>query len=93
MRKHTHKYQRTDISKTPHKEYIVYRCVLPDCNHYIVPELLIGKRSLCHRCDEEFVITSDLARLAKPHCKECGPKNRKQLVDDELVDFLLGDVE
>ena len=69
--KHVHRYQRTNIAKQQGKKYEVYRCSLPDCNHYLVPELVVGKKSVCWRCGETFILVADLARLAKPHCKAC----------------------
>ena len=69
--KHAHRYKKVNLASSPGKVYIVYRCMLPDCNHYLKPELLIGKRANCWRCGENFVVTAEMARLAKPHCKKC----------------------
>ena len=75
--KHIHRYRRVNLSKTPGRKYPVYRCTLPDCNHYLTPELLVGKWGSCWRCGEKFIITGDLARLAKPHCKKCTREEEK----------------
>jgi ribosomal protein S27AE len=69
--KHIHRYKKVNLATTPHKEYLVYRCILPNCNHYLQPALLIGKQASCPRCGEEYIIAADLARLTKPHCRKC----------------------
>ena len=75
--KHIHRYKRVNLATTPHKKYPVYRCILPNCNHYISPALLIGKQASCPRCGVEYVITADLARLVKPHCRKCTIEKEK----------------
>lgn len=64
-----HKYRRKWLGKN--KEYEVYACVLPGCLHYIVPDLLEGKESICWRCNKVFTMTNTTKELAKPHCKNC----------------------
>ena len=98
--KHIHRYQRANIAKAQGKKYEVYRCSLPDCNHYLVPELVAGKKSICWRCGDPFVITTNLLRLAKPHCKNCtkpelsnrvvkisGDVNSNSKPTEELIDI------
>jgi ribosomal protein S27AE len=76
--KHVHKLQRYKYSTGN----IIYRCVLPDCNFKSVPALVLGKRSLCNRCGEEFILSEYSIRLAKPHCSNCHkPKNQYDLQD------------
>lgn len=62
-----HKYYRTKIGDN----YVVYKCGVAGCTHYVPPELLVDRYSICWRCGEEFVITKAAARLAKPHCVAC----------------------
>ncbi len=69
MSKHIHSYKRVDIGVS--KEYIVYRCILPHCSHYIVPTLVEGRESLCPRCGEVFIIGKSHLALANPHCDNC----------------------
>ena len=49
----------------------VFFCALPDCNFKINPSLALGKRSLCWRCGEPFIMNEYSLRLAKPHCENC----------------------
>ena len=64
---HTHKLKRHR-----HKSgNVVYFCCLPDCSYKINPSLALGKRSLCWRCDEPFIMNDYSLRLAKPHCPNC----------------------
>ena len=61
-----HKYHRVKMGKT--REYIVYRCALPTCTHYILRELVVGRESLCHRCGKAFILTNKSIQRAKPTC-------------------------
>jgi hypothetical protein len=66
MKKHTHKYFRDDIGIK--KSYIVYRCAVPDCYHYIPENQIIGRKSICFRCGDEFVVSHLLAKQTCPNC-------------------------
>ena len=63
---HVHTYERM---RKPKHEY--YRCLHPDCSHYIHKAFLSGKRALCS-CGEEFILTIEDLRLKNPHCAFCG---------------------
>ncbi len=65
--KHVHKLRRHRYSSGT----VTFFCMLPDCAFKINPALAIGKRSICHRCGEEFIMTEYSVRLAKPHCEAC----------------------
>ena len=65
--KHTHKLKR-HIYKTG---VAVYFCTLPDCHYKIDTALALGKRSICHTCNEEFIMNEYTVRLARPHCMNC----------------------
>lgn len=67
-----HKYQRVRLGK----KYIVYKCSLPNCAHFIRQELVVGRKSLCCRCGKEFLMTQK-SLLKKPHCEECTRRNKK----------------
>ena len=73
---HIHKYQRTTIGSKG--KFIVYRCALPDCSHYIPPELVVGRRSLCNSCANEIIINRDDITIGtiKPICEDCKERNR-----------------
>jgi hypothetical protein len=67
--KGAHKYLRRKLGK--HDQYVVWACVLPDCTHYIAEAFVIGKKSICWRCGDEFVINARTKELYKPHCRDC----------------------
>lgn len=72
--KHTHKYKRLRYKSGNE----IFFCALPDCNQKINPALALGKRSLCWRCGEPFIMNEYSLRLAKPHCDACHqPKKEK----------------
>ncbi len=49
----------------------IFFCALPDCNFKTNTSLALGKRSICWRCGESFIINEYSLRLAKPHCESC----------------------
>lgn len=67
--KHIHTYER---SKTNAK---IYRCIDPDCSHYHNVEFLVGKRALCNKCKEAFVLDRaqliGKASVKHPLCLNC----------------------
>ena len=77
--KHVHKYERTVIGN---KEWVVYRCTLPDCSHYLpVANLIIGKESICWGiCDGTTIYTQDdyNQKLKRPMCASCRELRQKQ---------------
>lgn len=75
--RHTHKLRRHKY-KTGNT---VYFCILPDCSYKIAMALALGKRNLCNRCNEEFIMNEYSVRLAKPHCEKCHqPKNKDNVI-------------
>jgi hypothetical protein len=78
MTKHIHKYINKKLGT---KGYRIYKCVLPNCTHFIAENLVIGRQSICWRCDAVFIITK---LHKKPHCNDC-IKGHKQEVDDGLL--------
>ena len=67
MEKHIHKLKRVRF-KSGNSFYF---CALPDCSFKVNPALALGKRSICWRCGESFIINEYALRLAKPHCDKC----------------------
>lgn len=73
---HTHKYRRavgriTDGNRDS-KLINYYKCTLPDCSHYTRADLILGKRSICNKCDKEFILPLATRALTNiPHCKDC----------------------
>ena len=65
-----HKYLRIRSGPRANNEF-KFRCVLPDCSHYVTQDFIVGKISVGWRCDTEFVIDQKAAMLKKPHCRKC----------------------
>jgi hypothetical protein len=66
---HLHKYERVRLGAKG--SYVVFRCILPGCPHYIRKELAAGKACLCNRCNSPMVLDSRAMSLQKPHCNAC----------------------
>jgi len=62
--KHNHKLKRHRFKSGNE----VYFCALPECTYKITPALALGKRAICWRCGESFIMGDYSIRLAKPHC-------------------------
>ncbi len=82
--RHIHRYERAILGKN---NYVVYKCNLPDCNHYISEKLIKGKRSLCNRCGDQMIMDSRAMKLVKPHCINC-IAIRKKPEHDKLLEFV-----
>ena len=65
--KHNHKLKRHRFKSGNE----VYFCALPECTYKITPALSLGKRVICWRCGESFIMGDYSIRLAKPHCDNC----------------------
>ena len=61
-----HQYRRVRMGKG--KDYVVYRCILPGCSHYINKELAPGRESICWECGKTFFMTTRSLQQAKPTC-------------------------
>jgi len=71
---HTHKLKRHRY-KTGNE---VFFCCIEDCSLKLALALALGKRSICWRCGEPFIMSEYSIRLAKPHCDSCHlPKGSK----------------
>lgn len=53
----------------------IYFCTLDDCSFKINVELSLGKRFICNRCYEPFIMTTISKRMSKPHCANCTRMN------------------
>jgi hypothetical protein len=93
--KHTHKYEKKDVGKVD-KEVIVYACALPGCTHYLRPELLNNKFSICWKCGETFIIRRDKnGFMKKPWCDECRESLKKNKLEPKIetnLDMLIRDL-
>lgn len=82
--KHYHKYRKVDIGND--KTYYVYRCMLPDCKHYISEKLIVSRTSLCWLCDLPFVVTK--GKIHKPICELCHNKKFGKTEDQKVEEIL-----
>jgi hypothetical protein len=53
------------------KGTIVYKCVLPRCNHFIAKALVQGRESICWVCEKPVIITTEMMNLVKPRHFQC----------------------
>ncbi len=91
---HLHKYKKIDLSRKRGKEkFLVYRCQVPTCSHYIPLTLAEGRVCECNRCGGVMVITkatltrSNGGAMALPHCDDCiQRKNAPEIL--EVAGFL-----
>lgn len=68
-RRHTHKYHSVPLGAIR-----VWACALPNCNHYmpdVMSSMVPGKMSLCHGCNEQFVLDYDAMKDMQPKCLNC----------------------
>lgn len=80
--KHIHKFKRLKYKSGNQ----IFFCALPDCSQKINTALALGKRSLCWRCGEPFIMTEYSLRLAKPHCEACHkPKNNGDSDSEPII--------
>jgi len=85
---HVHKFKRITYKSGNQ----IFFCALPDCNKRISTSLALGKRSLCWRCGESFIMNEYSCRLAKPHCENCHkPKKIEEKIDEILPSLSLAD--
>jgi ribosomal protein S27AE len=75
----------------------IFFCALPDCAFKTNISLVLGKRSICWRCGESFVMNEYSIRLSKPHCNNCHkPKKETDTRDmgeymkDSIINGLVG---
>lgn len=92
MTDHIHKYQEVDIGVN--KEYLVWKCAHPECpkpGHYLRPMLVENRKSICFKCDKEFVLTKALMSRKKPICPYC--KEGVSRPDREMIDKILANMK
>lgn len=67
--KHIHQYQQVAL-KTSKRS--VFRCMLPDCSHYLPePEFAIGRSTICNMCPLVFLLQREHLDIKKPVCPAC----------------------
>lgn len=75
--KHVHKLKRRKMRNGEQ----VYFCVL-DCKYRIHVKEALGKKTICNRCGNIFMMDEYSSRTAKPRCPSCRDKKE----DSELFE-------
>jgi len=84
--KHIHKYRRINIASKGKEKYNVFKCMEPDCNHYLPQEnLIIGRKSICFSCGNSFIVKTK--NFAKAVCEDCKGHSLESKVEDILKDI------
>lgn len=85
-----HKYQRVQNGwkkdsqgKRTTSPYIVFKCLVDGCKHFISEDLAEGRKAQCFYCGDTYILTGYVKRLKFPHCG-C----RFEKVESEIPDFL-----
>lgn len=89
---HLHTYERSARSKR------IYRCIHPECTHYHDIEFIVGKKSLCNKCGEPFILERHQlygkTAVKNPTCLNCANSKKAQahrklrdLVAETLVEL------
>lgn len=93
-----HKYQRIKwrSRKADGEPYIIFKCMLPGCTHYVPRDLVVGNETICWKCGRTFQMAYAHTYLAKPHCVYCtkGVKKEEVALDDVTanLDKILGGI-
>jgi hypothetical protein len=82
------------------KGTIIYKCVLPRCNHFIAKALVQGRESICWVCEKPVIITTEMMNLVKPRHFQCRsgaaapdapdedePKSKQEAFKDTLAEL------
>ncbi len=79
-----HKYKLVNLQRDKKKEpYLVYKCMLPGCSHYLRLDLADNREALCNKCNSIFVLARNViysngrhTPTVKPICAACKDPNR-----------------
>lgn len=91
---HIHKYLKVVAGQN---NFVVYRCMLPSCRHFLRKEFAYGQESICWKCGNTFILTQKHRRQVKPTCCS-GPSVVKDIVikpetDTETTRLSLSEVQ
>jgi len=82
---HIHKYMRTTIG---HSDYIVYRCMVENCTHYLEPSLVVNKETQCWGgCGGTLIITQEHVGklIQRPRCRPCIDAHKEAIMENQLA--------
>lgn len=80
LEKHIHKLKRIKY-RSGNTSFF---CVL-DCSFKTSTALALGKKSICWRCNEVFIMNEYSLRLSKPHCENCHKPKKIDTTLDEII--------
>jgi hypothetical protein len=69
MVKHTHQFMRVSG-----KHVSTWRCALDGCKWFVhqgLAHVIVGKRSICWKCGEQFTMTEESMQMDMPECEQC----------------------
>lgn len=95
-----HLYKR--VKHKPNKDGVTpkdtFRCMLPNCPHYVTEPYVVNKLCVCYKCDTVFTLTPKLmSQRVRFKCSDCRnniPLNKRKFkhtinlnptVDNDLV--------
>ncbi|HWY34240.1 MAG TPA: hypothetical protein VNX68_06305 [Nitrosopumilaceae archaeon] len=81
--KHTHKYHRILAGFKK-----IWACADSECTHFMPEHLtstIIGKKSICWQCNNEFILDDDSMKNDRPICRAC---SRPAINFDAITDLL-----
>jgi hypothetical protein len=94
-----HKYRRTFVGKKLGKKNKddakprtpIWRCMLPNCQHYLFTETVIGKTAICWKCDDTFNIKKFHLERVRPVCSKCrGIVEKSTMTEQQEADITSG---
>lgn len=92
-RKHIHKYRLVPMNASQK----VWSCALPDCNHYMPPNMqhmIEGKASECWNCGKTTTMSTDRMLFAisrnegKILCQDCMLRHEGTFIEPDPEDFV-----
>lgn len=82
VKDHLHIYE-----KVGNKDSTQFRCNDPDCSHLSQYALIEGKRAICGRCYNNFILTKKSLKWKVPHCDRC-TRGKKGIEEVEKTDTI-----
>lgn len=86
-KRHTHKYHKVPLGSGK-----VWACarLSENCTHHIPPYMestIVGRKSICWECNDEFVLDPNSIEHDKPICPDCrGITNVENAVQSKLLE-------
>lgn len=69
---HTHKYIKTHIPALTSVNCEQWKCSISGCVHFLPTNCtVVGRLSICHQCDDKFVMTNNQLEMNEPICNDC----------------------